>query len=105
MMMSVYRQGEPLQEIDHLELMKQTVSKDGTAMLMHARLHQAIVLIGLSSGEAIIKPVGEDDYAHRFETLYDTAITLSDWKRMTSQKVKSRDDLAPHLFEMELHLV
>jgi hypothetical protein len=105
MQMSMFRQGEPLEQIDHLACMKIAVGKDAINMILHARLHNAAVLVGLQSGQAVIKPYEENDEALRFEDLYDTAISLLDFHRMQQQKVRTREELAPHLYEMELLLI
>lgn len=105
MKMSVFRQGRAYEQIDHVDLIKQAVGKSATAMILHARLHKATVLVGLQSGQSVLKLYEETDEALRFEDLYDTAISLQDFTKMQQQKVRTREELAPHLYEMELLLV
>jgi hypothetical protein len=105
MKMSVFRQGGVYEQLDHLAIIKLAVGKSATAMILHARLHNATILVGLPSGQSVIKPYEENDEASRFEDLYDTAISLHDFTRMQQQKVRSPEDLAPHLYEMELLLI
>jgi hypothetical protein len=105
MKMSVLRQGLSLETIDHIDCMKTAVGKDASDMILHARLHNATVLVGLQSGEAIVKPYQEGDETLRFADLYDSAISLHDFHRMQHQKVRSRDDLAPRLYELEILLM
>ena len=105
MKMSVFRQGQVPEQHDHLDLMKVAVGKDAINMILHARLHKSTVLVGLEVGQAVLKFHEETDADLRFEDLFDTAITLHDFEKMQQQNVRTREELAPHLYEMEVLMV
>jgi hypothetical protein len=104
MLMSVFRQGQPTLQIDHLVAIREAVDPDHAGMVLHAWTQNATVLIGLRSGEAIIKPAADGDEQLSFEALYDTCISLSQWKQMKAQRVVKPEDLAPHLYELDVLL-
>jgi hypothetical protein len=105
MIMSVYRhgQGKPM-PVEHHILMRMGIDKDNSAMVLNAAMQAAVTLVGLNTGEVIIKPAAEGDDDLSFELLYDQAITLVDWKRMSEQKVMTPEDLAPHLYQIVMEL-
>src|SRR3954471_7685080 len=103
--MSLFRQGEgPPHEADHLDCMKIAATMEDSDMVLHAKLNDATMLVGLETGQVVIKQAKEGDEALRFEDLYDTAISQHEFDLMRKQKVRSREDLAPEHFELRLVL-
>src|SRR5437763_1610305 len=103
MKMSVFRQGQGHPELaDHIDCMKLAATMEDSDMVLHAKLNDATRLVGLESGQVVIKQAKEGDEALRFEDLYDTAITQHEFGLMRTQKVRSREELAPEYFELRL---
>jgi hypothetical protein len=105
MKMSVFRHRQELRHIDHLECIHLATDDLGSNMILHASHRNATVLVPLEIGLAVIKPAEETDAHTCYEDLYDTAISVHQFEQMFTQKVKSPDDLAPQLFELELFMV
>ncbi len=53
----------------------------------------------------MVKPHEDTDEALSFEDLYDVAISVSEYRKIETQQVTTREELAPHLYEMDLFLV
>jgi hypothetical protein len=104
MMMSLFRHGAAIRQLDHLACVDLAVDAEASKMIAHAFIHRAAVLVGLAEGEAIIKPAEPDDDRLSFEDLYDTAISIREFRRMAATKVKSPQDLPPSLFEAAILL-
>lgn len=104
MMMSLFRQGAATRTLDHLACVDLAVDAEASKMIAHAFIHRTAVLVGLAEGEAIIKPAEEDDTRLTFEGLYDTAISIREFRRMVATKAKSPQDLPPSLYEAALLL-
>jgi hypothetical protein len=105
MKMSVYRQGGRFDTIDHIELMKLTVDEQSAKMIIHARMTDMMILVGLTHGQAVIKLHQPNDEAQSFEDLFDIAVSLHEFSQMEKQNVRRRDDLAPHLYQVTIGLV
>jgi hypothetical protein len=99
-MMTVYHQAQPPQQIDHLVLMRNAVDNEAVAMILFVRQHGKPTLVGLESGQAIVKPQEAGDDGLSFEGLYDTAISIREYRAMMQHKVTSVADLPPSIFEM-----
>jgi hypothetical protein len=104
MKMSVFLQGQDVVQLEHLAVIREATDPDYSAMVMHAWMQDATVLVGLKTGTAVVKNTTEGDDQLSFEALYDTAISLSQWKRMEEQKVASPEELAPHVYELNVAL-
>jgi hypothetical protein len=104
MMMSLLRQRAATRQLDHLACVDLAVDAEASKMIAHAFIHRAAVLVGLAEGEAIIKPAEPDDDRLSFEGLYDTAISIREFRRMAATKVKSPKDLPPSLYEAAILL-
>jgi hypothetical protein len=74
--------------------MKLAADNDSRSLILHcARRFNKPTLVGLKEGAAVIKPLEPGDEGLSFETLYDTAITARDFKRMAKYKVSSPEEL------------
>jgi hypothetical protein len=102
MKMSVFRQGRERAEMDHLACIERAVNNETIHMILHAHLQNQAVLVGLECGEAIIKPFAEGDDRLSFEDLYDTCVSLREFRRMRALKVTSRSEFPPHLYELSV---
>lgn len=104
MMMNIFRQGAETRSQDHLACIDIAVDAEASKMILHALMHAKPVLVGLEYGEAIVKPAEPGDDCLSFAALYDTAISIREFRKMTELKVKSPEDFPPSLFEAELLL-
>jgi hypothetical protein len=104
MMMTVLRQRGHFSQLDHLVCIEQAADRTAVDMIQFARKHNKAVLAGLDSGEAIIKPLEAGDEALSFERLYDTCITIREFRRMQQAKVNAVEELPPGIFEMRIAL-
>jgi hypothetical protein len=102
MMMSVYRQGRPTAQMDHLVCLKLAKEAYDLDLITHAFLHETHVLTALDQTPAIVKPQEAGDDGHSYESLYDTAITMRDFRRMKAHKAQSPDGIGAVLYEVEL---
>jgi hypothetical protein len=102
MMMSVFRQGGRSQQLDHLAVIELATDEETTQMILFSRLHGRSALVGLTDGQAIIKPLETGDEALSFEALLDTCLSLRDYRRLAEHKKTSTDDLPDYIFEADV---
>lgn len=104
MKMSLIQMGTATRTLDHLACIDLAVDAETTKMIMYAFTHNKPVLAGLECGEAIIKPAASGDNCLSFAALYDTAISIREFRKMTDLKVKSPEEFPPSLYEAEILL-
>jgi hypothetical protein len=102
MMMSVFRQGRPTTQLDHLAALKLTTETHDLDLITWAFLNEKAVLTALDQTACIVKPLESGDEGMSFESLYDVAITPRDLRRMAAHKVTDPKDIGAVLFEAEL---
>lgn len=102
MMMSVFRQGRPTTQQDHLVCLRLAKEAHDLDLITWSFLNEKPVLTALEHVACIIKPMEAGDEGMSFDSLYDTALTLRDFKRMKEHKVQSPDAIGPSLYETTL---
>ena len=102
MMMSVFRQGRPTTQLDHLACIKLATTEDDLDLITWAFLNEKPVLTALDQMACIVKLQEPGDAGHSFESLYDNCVTLRDLTRMKAHKVTKPDAIGPVLYELEL---
>jgi hypothetical protein len=102
MMMSVFRQGRPTSQLDHIACLKLAATEHDLDLITFAFLNGKAVLTALDGVPAIVKLEETGDAGHTFESLYDNCVTLRDLTRMKAHKVQSTDALGPVRYELEL---
>ncbi len=104
MMLSVYRQGRPRSQLDHLACMDMAASAVDLDLITFSFINGKPVIAGLEGATAVIKPLEAGDEAFTFETLYDTAVSQHDFERLQRHQVQSPSELKPRLYETSLVL-
>ncbi len=102
MIMSVFRQGRPRLEVDHLALMAQAPNADDISMISWAVTNPKPVLASYEDTAAVIKNLEAGDDGLSFEALYDHSLSLRDMRRMRAHNVDSPDKLHSGLFRARL---
>jgi hypothetical protein len=102
MRMSVFRQGRPTTQLDHLAAIKLATEEHDLDLISWAHLNGKAVLTALERVACIIKPLESGDEGMSFDSLYDTAVTLRDFRRMREHKVQSPEAIGPSLYETVL---
>jgi hypothetical protein len=102
MMMSVFRQGRPRSQLDHLACMDIAASTLDLELITFAFMNAKATLVGMDGAEAIIKTLDAGDEAMSFEALYDSCITIRDLETMQRHKVTSPDALKSLLYQADL---
>jgi hypothetical protein len=102
MMMSVFHQGGRTRQLDHLACIDIAVDTEAAEMILFAVLNNRSILVGLEDGEAIIKPLEAGDTSLSFEILYDSCISLREYRKMMELKLKSPSEFPPALYETEI---
>jgi hypothetical protein len=102
MMMSVFRQGRPRSQLDHLACLDIAASPIDLELITFAFMNAKATLVGMDGAEAIIKPLDAGDEAMSFEALYDSCITIRDLETMARHKVTSPDALKSLLYQADL---
>lgn len=102
MMMSVFRQGRPRAEVDHLALINTAASADDISLITWASVNPKPVLASYDDAAAVVKNLEAGDDGLSFETLYDDSLTLHDMRRMRAHQVDSPDHLHPGLYQARL---
>ena len=102
MMMSIFRQGRPPSQLDHLACLKLATEEHDLDLITWSFLNEKPVLTALDRVACIIKPLESGDEGMSFDSLYDTAVTLRDFNRMKAHKVQSPAAIGPVLYETVL---
>lgn len=102
MMLSVFRQGGRTQQLDHLAVIDLAVDDEATQMVLYCRLHSKPTLVGLSDGQAIIKPLETGDDTLSFEALFDTCVSMREYRRLVQHKKSDTADLPPWIFDVDV---
>jgi hypothetical protein len=102
MMMTVLRQGQPTKQLDHLACVDIAIDSEAAEMILHANNQQTAVLVGTELGEVIIKPAEASDATVRFEDLYDTAVSIREYRKMVRLRLSSTEQFPPIPFEAEI---
>jgi hypothetical protein len=101
-MMSVYQRAQPVRQVDHLDCIGASGTREDTHLLRLALRENHPVLIGLDGQHSIAKPVEEGDESLTFETLFDTCYTIADLQRMQQAGVDTPKDIPPQTYRVEL---
>jgi hypothetical protein len=99
-MMTVLRQAQAPQSVEHHALARLAVDNEAVSMILFARQHAKPTLVGLAGGQAIVKPQEAGDEGHSFEGLYDTAITIKEYRAMAEHKVTAVENLPLSAYEV-----
>lgn len=102
MIMSVYRQGQPTAEIDHLACIALATEVTDLDLINWAVTSRKPVLTALSGEAAIIKLQEPGDAGHSFEALYHDAINLRDITRMKSHGVTTPEAIGDCLYQADI---
>lgn len=100
MIMSVYRQGQPIAEIDHLACIALATEVTDLDLINWAVTSRKPVLTALSGEAAVIKLQEPGDAGHSFEALYHDAINLRDITRMKAHGVNTPEAIGDGLYEV-----
>jgi hypothetical protein len=102
MKMSAYRQRTPMFEIEHGACISGATTEEDVELVEMALALEKPVPIGLDGQTTIIKMHKPRDDVHTFEALYDTAITLTDLKKVKQRGVKTPGEIPPEKFEVRI---
>jgi hypothetical protein len=102
MIMSIFRQGRPTTQLDHIAALKLATTEEDLDLITFAFLHEEAVLTALEQEACIVKPLESGDEGMSFASLYDVAITLRDFNRMKAHSVQSPEAIGPSLYETVL---
>ncbi len=102
--MTAYRQRKPPQQIDHIELIKLAVDNEAASMVLFSRHNNKPTLVGLTGGQAIVKPQEAGDDGNTFDSLYDIAVSIREYRAMTSHNVSSVEELPRSVYEIQLRM-
>ncbi len=103
-MMAILKPARPIRKLDHLVCADLAVDAEAAQMIHYAHAHNRPVLVGLEGGEAIVKPSETGDERLSFEGLYDTAVSIREFRKMAELKVRSPEEFPPSLYEAEVLL-
>jgi hypothetical protein len=103
-MMTVLRQAQPVQSLEHRDLANLAVDSEALSMILFARMHGKPTLVGLTGGQAIVKPQEAGDEGHSFESLFDTAITIKEYRAMAEHRVSSVEQIPLSVYEVIIAL-
>jgi hypothetical protein len=99
-MMTVLRQAQALQSLEHRDLAKLAIDNEAVSMILFARELGKPTLVGLAGGQAIVKPREAGDEGYSFESLFDTAITIKEYRAMTEHEVTSVEEIPLSVYEV-----
>jgi hypothetical protein len=102
MMLSVFRQGGRTQQLDHLAVIDLAVDDEAAQMVLFSRLRGKPTLVGLSDGQAIIKPLETGDDTLSFEGLFDTCVSIREYRRLIQHRKSDPADLPPFIYEIDI---
>jgi hypothetical protein len=102
MIMSIFRQGRPTTQLDHIAALKLATTEEDLDLITFAFLHEEAVLTALEQEACIVKPLESGDEGMSFASLYDVAITLRDFNRMKKHNVTDPQNFGDVLYEAEL---
>jgi hypothetical protein len=99
-MMTVLRQAQAPQSLEHRDLAKLAIDNEAVSMILFARELGKPTLVGLAGGQAIVKPQEAGDEGYSFEGLFDTAITIKEYRAMTEHGVTSVEEIPLSAYEV-----
>lgn len=100
--LSVYRQRTPgRSQIEVAQAFRDATTEQDVQLIGLSMQLEKPVLVGLSGAVVIIQPAVDGDEAHSFEALFDTALTVSDLRRMQAADVNDPS----HLPKVVWHVV
>lgn len=102
MLMALFRQGRPVTHLDHQAAMMAASSPDDVELVSWAFLHGRPCLTAIDDLPTIIAPQSAGDDGLSWEALYDTAMTLRDYRRVKEHGVQTLEELKPVLFRIRL---
>jgi hypothetical protein len=102
MMMTVFRQAGRTSRLDHLAALELATSKEDIDLITWAFLNEKPALVGLDGQACIIKPQENGDDGMSFASLFDTALTPREYRRMKAHNVQSREAIGDVLYRVTL---
>lgn len=101
-MLSVYRQGRPPSEMDHLVALGAAAGESDVELVAWCFTHDRSVFAGLNGEACVIKVKADGDETLRFEGLMDDALTAHDLKRMQEHKVDAPEEIGMSQYRVRL---
>lgn len=102
MMLSLFRADRPRTELDHLAAMDIATTAEDLDMITWAFVNEKAAMVALDGLPTIIKPTQAGDDGLSYVGLFDTALTLREFRRMKEHKVQDPTKLKDALYRITL---
>lgn len=104
MLISIYRHGKPMETREPGWCFRHCRGPEATEMVTYALRQKRAVLVGIDDEQVVLKPQEADDARESYVSLYDTAISLLQFRKMMRLEVSSPEQFPQSLYGLPLRI-